>query len=96
MNAIPKGFTLKGGGTSDSNIPTVARKVVAFLEKLPFKELVDSRQLASVIGVQLNTLQQHMKDPYVLGNRYNLYSCRVMWGSKRTIRELKRLNGEKP
>lgn len=91
MSGIPADFKVRVGFYSGP-IPTIARKMVAFLEKLPFKELIDSRILAQAVGIKYKTLKDYSPEPHVQDNKYKKHANCVFWGSKRTIRELRRRN----
>lgn len=87
--SLPSGFTFRGG-FAPTNVPLLCRKIAAFLDKLPFKEIIDTRQLAAAMDVQLNGVQHVSAEPYLVEYRHALTGNRVAWGSKRTIKELKK------
>lgn len=95
MKEIPKGFTLRSG-TMPSVIPAAVRRALDVLEKLPFKEIINTKELAARIGVVTDTLRGgHSADEALKENRFT-YRGNVLWGSKKTIAELRRqMNAEK-
>lgn len=90
---LPEGFLVNGNVYVSDNLPPLIRNVIAQLEKLPFKELVTTRQLAALTRYTMNSLQQWSADPSLKDYRF-MHENRSMifWGSKQTIKELKRIN----
>ncbi len=93
MKSIPADFKLRAG-FSAGPIPAVARKMVSYLETLPFKELIEFRELARAVGVKYKTMKDYSVEPSVQANKYSVHVNRVWWGSKRTIKELRKRNAE--
>lgn len=90
---LPEGFRVNGTVYVADNVPPLVHKVIAELDKLPFKELVTTRQLAAITHYTINTLQQWSADPFLKDYRFTHKNrSMIFWGSKRTIKELKRVN----
>jgi hypothetical protein len=90
------GFRIDGTVTSFSNAPLCVVRAIEALEKLPFKELLTTRQLAELLGIQHNSFAHHASNPRM--SKYKYYTGTptkgYLWGSKKTLAELKRLAGE--
>lgn len=91
MNRIPEGFKVSPT-VFNSRIPGGVKRSISVLDSLPFKELLTSEQLASKIGTVVLCDSAH---PALADYRFILSSRRVLFGSKKTIAELKRINSEK-
>lgn len=89
------GFTIRGGLIESGIASATARRAIAYLEKLPFKELIAAPKLAAELGVSLNYFRHIAPEVSLEPYRFNLRANRVFWGSKRTIVELKRINSER-
>jgi hypothetical protein len=87
---LPKGFTLRGNVSPGGNLPALVKKTIAHLDAMKFKEVVTTFELSSIIGVTVHALQCHATHPAVAAYRYQGKQSQVIWGSKRTIAELKR------
>lgn len=91
---IPEGFKVSAeiaGTTSSTACVLRARQI---LEVLPFKELLTTRQLAERCKVTLMYFRHHVSDTKIVANKYALRASQFVWGSERTIKELKKQNAE--
>lgn len=93
MNLNLSGFKISDAAIASGSTPVIVRKVVEYLEKLPFKELIVGRQLAAAVGVSSGHIQHHGSEPILKDYRFKYKGC-YLWGSKRTIKELARQNKE--
>jgi hypothetical protein len=89
---LPKGFTLRGSsGMSLTSLPAVVQRAIAFLDALPFQEVVTTRNLSEFVKVNVHTLQSNSKHPALAEYRFNVSATStVIWGNKASIRELKK------
>lgn len=87
--ALPAGFKVNGlsGGSGAVKIPAPVQKVLAFLDELPYKELMDTRELWVKTGV--NPARSPFYLPIVDSYRQKVDNKNV-WGSPKTIAELRR------
>lgn len=87
-----KGFSVRGaGGRTFGKVPPFVVKMIAELEKLTFKELLTTRSLQELMRVSMDHIRKYTSDPNLASHKFQ--RCRgegSLWGSKRTIRELKR------
>lgn len=91
-NKFPDGFRVLGGADySRADISPVLVKAIAFLEKLPFRELLDSRTLALKISCAFKTFKDYTPSPAIQDYRVMGPRGKFFYGSKKTIREFKRL-----
>lgn len=92
--AIPAGFKVSAEIAGVSKTTACIVRARAILEALPFKELLTTRQLAERCGVELMYFRHHIADSTIAANKYALRPCQFVWGSARTIKELKKQNAE--
>jgi hypothetical protein len=85
------GFTMRNPSSyTGVSAPPCVTKAIEYLEKLPYKELISTRDLSSAIRSSYGYFSReapnaHLK-PYCVKMRPSV----VLWGSKRTIKELQR------
>jgi hypothetical protein len=87
MKNLPDGFCLKSGSTKFQS-SSLIRRVIDILENLPKKELVTTNDLAGILGVRPDTVRGEATDPLLAPYRYK-HTSGVLWGSKKTIAELR-------
>jgi hypothetical protein len=69
----------------------VVKKVTEFLDKYPFGELLETRNLASILKYIPGTIHKEGASPILEDYRYK-YQVKILWGSKKTIKALKKQN----
>ena len=80
-------------------LPESARRVIALLEKLPYPELLDQRELSKQAGVGRSTIGHLLLEkreellPHTHAYRISGMPAERAFGSKRAIAELRRLVG---
>jgi hypothetical protein len=80
-----------------SSVPTIDR-IVQFLDKMKFKEVVTTAELADAISISYGRLKTtYTTAPSLVGYRLKVQLLgrpnQTVWGSKKTIEELKRRVG---
>lgn len=83
------GFTF-AGEYMPANLSRLVLDVQKFLDTSPAKKLFTSDALAVAVGRTTGTLNQFTTRPALAAYRHTMTSRRVYWGSKATIKELKR------
>jgi hypothetical protein len=91
-NDFLKGFSVRGAdGKNFSRIPPTLKKMIEFLDALPFKELTTSIGLARSIDVTMDCVHKYACWPELAENKFQRSKIGGnLWGSKRTIKELKK------
>src|ERR1700679_1096748 len=92
QNPIPLGFRLGGEHFEPITLPAAVARAVKTLKHLSFKELLTTRQLAEICGMQKMSFSHYVGHPALFVYKHNTgqTSRGNLWGSSRTIRELKR------
>lgn len=86
---------MRGNPTTWGKTPASIQKIQSYLDSLPYKELVRIRSVAEHFGVTLNTVRQDTKHPALADYRQDLKYNDVVWGSRKTIKELRRRFNDK-
>lgn len=92
FNLASAGFKVGGQLYSTVYVPLPVARAIEVLEKLPFKELLTTRQLAESIGIQKPTFGHYAPHSAMSPYRFDCgkQSKGLLWGSSRTISELRR------
>jgi hypothetical protein len=90
-----EGFKLCSTNAAPGLLSAMAKRAIVVLDKLPFKELVDTRELCARMKCAISTFHRDSANPDLKDYCFSVSENRKVWGSKRTIKELKRLNEEK-
>jgi len=88
---LPKGFKVKSGAVSFTSLPPATKKLAEFLDSAPFRELYTTKDLAARIGYRLETTRDAGNHPAGADYKVTAKGVSLLWGSKKTIREFKRL-----
>jgi hypothetical protein len=84
---IPKDFKVSAGvGGLGGNIPEPVQKILPVLDTLPFKLLLNSREVAQRSGICLSGIHSHA--PHYLADYRVKVGIQFLYGSKKTIAEL--------
>lgn len=96
MKNILEGFTVRSGsGISFDYVTPMEKKIFAYLETLPDKELVDARQLMEGAGVNSYNTLSH--SGFKFKEFRFKYKSQYLYGNRKTIAELQeRMNQGKP
>lgn len=90
---LPKGFKFRGVAPelSDANIPAIVKKIIEYLDKLKFTEVVGTFELSCGMRCSKSSIQSFASHPALGGYRCNPTKANTLvWGSRRTIAELKK------
>ena len=90
---LPKGFSFRGTAANlcDANIPRSVKRIAERLDKLKFKEVLSTFELSVGIGCSIVTIRAVASHPALAEYRCNPTKEKtVVWGSRRTIAELKK------
>lgn len=90
MRQLPKGFRVREGVELKGPLPTFVANMIEYLEKLPRQELLLTAQLADCMNVAKTSVQSWASHSALLPHRFCLEGKKILWGSKRTIAELKK------
>lgn len=92
QDPLSLGFRLSGKSFEPTTLPVAVARAVKVLKHLSFKELLTTRQLAQLSGLQKMSFSHYVGHPALSVYKYNIgqTSRGNMWGSVRTMRELKR------
>lgn len=87
------GFRIDGRVYDSGAVPLAVTRIIEALEKLPFKDLLTTRQLAGLVGLQHSSLSHYTSHSALLSHKYDSgkASRGNYWGSTRTVLELKRM-----
>lgn len=91
---LPTGFKIRSGEVNVSRIPHLTQRIIAFLDKSPFRELFTSKDLAARLGVRLDTMRDAGNHSAATEYKIVGKTNSLLWGSKKTIREFKRLRAK--
>ena len=94
MKAMLSGFTVQGTEEFIGSVPVVVKKAEEVLEKQPFKTLLRTVHLVGLLGVGVSYFSKNATHPFLKDNRFNVRGALVVWGSKKTIQELRRQSKE--
>lgn len=96
MSVDLKGFKVRGRSSGFAGqLPACGKRAIQVLDKLPFKQLMRTRELAELVGVQHHTIQHIATLAQLSEYRFTVSKSEsLLWGSKKTIKELKRINTE--
>lgn len=90
---LPKGFKFRGvaPNLSDVNIPRTVKRIAEHLDKLKFREVLSTFELSCGISCSTATIRTVASHPVLTDYRCNPTKEKtIVWGSKRTIAELKK------
>lgn len=92
---LPSGFKVNGLKVQKAGnmvVPPHAQKLIAFLDTLPFSELLSTRDLSIQVGFMIvGTLPRHP----ALDSYHEKVDSKLLWGSKKSIQKLRSaLQGE--
>lgn len=87
---LPKGFKVREGAELQGPLPRLVVKIQAFLDSTKFQEVMTTFQLAQGTSYTPGTVRSEGAHPALELYRYKTPSGTILWGSKRTIAELRK------
>jgi hypothetical protein len=81
---LPAGFKVNGSKVNTSRVPPRATKIIALVEKLPFGELLTTRELTG--RMDMSDIDNHQS----LQDYQELVDHRLFWGSRESIAQLRK------
>lgn len=87
---LPKGFKLREGAEIRGPLPPIITKVLTYLDSTKFGDLLTTFQLSQAVKYSTPSIQGVAAHPALAEYRFTQSSRAILWGSKRTIAELKK------
>lgn len=87
---LPKGFTLREGASLGGPLPRRVVIIQEYLDKVKFQEVITTFQLSQGVSCTQQYVQGIGSHPALAEYRFKTIGQPILWGSKRTIAELKK------
>jgi len=90
MIQLPKGFKLRAGAELHGPLPRAVETIAKYLDAIKYEEIINTFQLGQSVNLSMSVIHHYAAHPHLAAYRLKTNNSVVLWGSKRTITELKK------